>query len=127
MSMEEFEQMDNEVMGLVNDHAAPEAVTRAEQICEDTAIKPAKLTETEGVDDANIKYSINQKQYEELEAVVETERRRKTMAAVIVCALIAVALLTVLARPALLIWLVNIGIVCCSVVAGVALDRRWNR
>ena len=121
MSAQEMEAMDNEVMGMVNDHAAPEAVKRAEEISKDTAAKESKMGETDD------KYWITKKQFAEIAAEAEAEKRRKTMTAVVICALVAISLLAVMAKPDLLIWLVNVGVVCCSVIAGIALDRWWNR
>ena len=72
-------------------------------------------------------YWISEEMFAELEAEVEVQKRRKTLTAVVICALVAISLLAVMAKPDLLIWLVNVGVVCCSVVAGIALDRWWNR
>ena len=144
MSAQEFDQMDEELMDMVNDHAAPEAVATAEEIVEREAVP--KAVEPKQMPDENVAtkrnyapdrneevkrsrsmYQISEKEYRELEEKVEAATRRRTIAAVVVCALTAVALLMVLFQPSLLIWLVNAGVVSCSVVTGIAMDRWWRR
>ena len=126
MSAQEFDQMDEELMGMVNDHAAPAAVADAEEIVERmTEEKTADYTDIVQEDEAG--YHISKKQFDELEAKMEKTLRYKTVAAVVVCAIMAVVLLLVLAKPSLLIWLVNIGVAICCVIAGIAIDRRCRR
>ena len=125
MSAQEFDQMDEELMGMVNDHAAPAAVADAEEIVERmTEEKTAVYTDIVQEDEAG--YHISKKQFDELEAKMEKTLRYKTVAAVVVCAIMAVVLLLVLAKPSLLIWLVNIGVAICCVITGIAIDR-WCR
>lgn len=125
MSAQEFDQMDEELMGMVNDHAAPAAVADAEEIVERmTEEKPADDTAALQEDEAG--YHISKKQFDELEAKMEKTLRHKTIAAVIICVVMMVVLLMVMAKPSLLIWLVNIGVVICSVITGIAVDR-WCR
>ena len=125
MSAQEFDQMDEELMGMVNDHAAPAAVADAEEIVERmTEEKPAD--DTAALQDDEAGYHISKKQFDWLEAKMEKTLRHKTVAAVVVCAIMAVVLLLVLAKPSLLIWLVNIGVAICCVITGIAIDR-WCR
>lgn len=125
MSAQEFDQMDEELMDMVNDHAAPAAVADAEEIVERmTEEKPVDDTAALQEDEAG--YHISKKQFDELEAKVEKTLRHKTIAAVIICVVMMVVLLMVLAKPSLLIWLVNIGVAICCVITGIAIDR-WCR
>ena len=143
MSAQEFDQMDEELMDMVNDHAAPEAVATADEIVErEAAPKAVEHTKIPGEwrthenycePDQNValkkkggRYTITEEKFKELEEKLEKVTRRRTIAAVVVCALTAVALLMVLFQPSLRIWLVNAGMVCCSVVTGIAMDR-WCR
>lgn len=125
MSAQEFEKQDDELMGMVNGHAAPEAIADAEEIME-RATAPAPVTDQTDLQETEDSYHISKKRFAEMEAEVKKSLRMKTIAAVIVCALMAVSLLMVLAKPALLIWLVNIGIATCAVITGIAVDR-WCR
>ena len=144
MSIQEMEKMDEELMGLVNSHAAPDAVAAAEEIVErETAPKAVEHKELPGewcvhenycgpdqavaVKKEGGRYTISEEKFKELEKEMEVVTRRRTLAAVVLCAVVFLVLLMVLAKPDLLIWLVNIGVVCCSVVAGIALDRWWRR
>lgn len=143
MSIKEMEAMDEQVMSVVNGHAAPEAVANADEIAEREAArqmseempngpgpaeqvtapqaKPNAAPEKERTDKAV--YQLREKEFAKLVAEVEAEKRRKTLTVVILCAALAAALLAVLIEPSLLIWLVNIGVASCAVVAGIAIDR----
>ena len=128
MSTNEMEAMDNEVMGVVNGHAAPEAAAAAEDIAERVT---APKEETDACQDQSdpikfdgYSYRMKKETFDKLQEDVNTHIRRKTLTTVILCALLAAALLVVLAVPKLLIWLVNIGVASCAVIAGIAIDRR---
>lgn len=110
MSQQELEQTDQEVMEMVNSKATPEAKRRADQI-EDAINGP---TPEEG---AGCEVDRLHKEY-------CRKRKIRTAMCVMACVLIAVALLIVLFAPALLVWVVNIGILCCGIVAGIAIDRQ---
>ena len=125
MSVKEMEQMDEELMSVVNNHAAPAAVADAEEIVEQmTEKKPADTCDC--LQETSDGYHITKKQFDELESKVEKTLRHKTIAAVIICVVMMVVLLMVLAKPSLLIWLVNIGVAICCVITGIAIDR-WCR
>ena len=69
---------------------------------------------------------ITKEKFQELAEEVEAKQKRNTAIVVAICALVALSMLAVLAKPDLLVWLVNLGVVSCAVVAGIALDRRWR-
>ena len=122
MSSKEMEAMDNEVMSVVNGHAAPEAVAAAEEIVErETAPRQ------DAPEEYQTYYKIDKKAMDEINADVETICRRKTLTIVVLCVLLAAALMVVMLKPSLLIWLVNIGVLSCAVTAGIVLDRWWHR
>ena len=131
MSAQEFDQLDEELMGLVNGHATPAAVEAAEEIVEqvttsEQSLKAEQKEPTKFLGETEEGYHISKKQFDELEAKMEKTLRHKTIAAVVVCVMMAMVLLMVMAKPSLLIWLVNIGVVICSVITGIAVDR-WCR
>lgn len=131
MSTQEFDQMDEELMGMVNDHAAPAAVADAEEIVErvtapKTESAAEKLEPNDYLQDTGDGYRISKDQFNKLEREVEAKARNKTLLAVILSLVIAAALILVLAVPALRFWLVALGVISCAVVAGIAIDR-WCR
>lgn len=128
MSAKEMEQMDEEVMAVVNSHATPESMTNADAIVkQETAQQPVENPLPDLLEETQSDYRISKQKFAELEARAEVAARRKTLTVLVLCALLAVALLVVLAKPSLLIWLVNIGVATCAVIAGIAIDRRWGR
>ena len=114
MSQQELEQTDQEVMEMVNKSATAGAKRRAEEIAD--AIKEPSPEE------------LADKEAERLHKEYCHKRKIRAVLCVAACILIAVALLIVLFAPALLVWVVNIGILCCGVVAGMTVDRlqRWR-
>lgn len=109
MSQQELEQTDQEVMDMVNRSAAPGAKRRADQI--EDAINGPTPEEGAGceVDRLHKKYC--------------RKRKIRTAMCVMACVLIAAVLLAVLLAPEILVWVVNIGVLCCGIVAGIAIDR----
>lgn len=118
MSMEEFNQMDNQVMDVVNDHAAPEAVLVAESIAaEHTTLRDPEQEINREMARARVR---------------EGQRRRKKeniLAAIYLlsCIIVAGALLLVLVKPQWLVWVVNIGLAVCCTIAGIVVDRQIRR
>ena len=159
MSTQEMEQMDQEVMAVVNNHAKSAAEEAAEEILQEqremnagdsSAAVPSlndasstaqarspfprgeglgRRINTEGVMEAP-EAAARRKLHEEELAELEKKWRRKknwrTVLCVALCMLIAAALLATLVKPELLILLVSLGVISCSVVAGIAVDR-WIR
>ena len=118
MSAQEFEQADEQVIDMVNNHAAPQASANAEQIAKDPSVweDPESMIAREV---AKIR-------------VAEATRKRKrenrnALICILVCLIVAAALLVVLAVPSWLIWLVNVGIVSCCTTAGIIADRYAQR
>ena len=110
MSQQELEQTDREVMEMVNRTAAPDTMRRADQI--EAAMKgasPEELAESE---------------VGRLHKVYCRKQKIRTGLCVAACLLITVVLLIVLFAPTFLVWVVNAGILCCGIVAGIALDRQ---
>ena len=118
MSMEEFNQMDNQVMDVVNDHATPEAMKAAESIAAGQT-NPRDPEEEIAVAMARAR-------------VREAQRRRKrenilAVLYLLCCIIVAGALLLVLVKPQWLIWVVNIGLAVCCTIAGIVVDRQIRR
>ena len=118
MSMEEFNQMDNQVMDVVNDHAAPEAVQAAESI----AAEQANSRDPE--------QEVIQEMARARVRACQRRRKKENILAVIYllsCIIVAGALLLVLVKPQWLIWVVNIGLAVCCTIAGIVVDRQIRR
>lgn len=122
MSQQELEQGDQEVMGIVNDHAHPDATVVAEEIAEQM-LQPED-PERIHCDDtcqcgANPDWNQNQK----------TREGISTGVCVAACLLVAVLLVAAKLFPAIVSWVVNAGVLCCGIVAAVKIDRavrRWR-
>ena len=106
---------------MVNPHSAPEAAANAEQIAEQWSV-PQEPDDTE---------KMVAREVAKIRARTATEKRkrenRKALISILVCMIVAVALLVVLVKPSWLIWLVNIGIVSCCTTAGIVADRYIRR
>lgn len=128
MSTKEMERMDDEVMGVVNNHATPKAKADAEALA---AQETARQQQAQPEPDVTIFAPKKQLTPEQIaafrQACAETDARRKTLAVVILSVLLAAVLLVVMVKPSLLIWLVNIGVAGCCVAIGIALDRCFHR
>ena len=118
MSQQDLERGDQEVMGIVNDHAHPDTAAAAEEITEQL-LRPEEP-------EANSKSNCDNDE----DRLIQTwERKRKfretirTGICVAVCLLVAVLLVVANFIPNILIWIVNGGVLCCGVVAAVKLDR----
>lgn len=127
MSQKEFEQQDEQVMDMVNGHSAPEATAAAEQIVETV--------------NTTLEESEDQKHASNLETDMERHRkaewfRKKKLIAnlrlvlfVTACLCVAAALVAAWYVPALLIWVVNVGVLACGVAAAMEIQRfvrRWR-
>lgn len=133
MSQQEMDQMDRECEDVVNSAATPEAKAAAEAIaeewCEENAPKvdpdPCSGTaKTEPIAD----WYERKKREKEAIARQEKNRRRVCLALrVILCLLLGAFFVAVLVAPALVIWLVNAGVLCCGIVAAIAIDRYRRR
>lgn len=120
MSEQEFEQMDEQVINMVNAHSTLEDAANAERIT-----KPApKIIEKDP--EKTVQREIRNMWVRE----ATSRRKRETRMAVLglfLCLIVAAALLVVLVKPEWLVWLVNVGVAACCTIAGIILDRRIRR
>ena len=96
MSQQEFDQPDAQVIGMVENHAHPDAKKAAEKICSICADTQA------------------------------AELRREillTTIQILSCILVAALFVATLIDPAIIVFLVNAGVLVCGMVAAVKLDR----
>lgn len=118
MSQQELEQTDQEVMGMVNPHATPEAAAAADEIenrwKQDQ--RAQKKTEEEDAEAALEKFTQHRRKREKMQTVL----------CVAVCALILVLFMVCLYVPEFVVWFANMGISCCITVAVLRVDR-WRR
>ena len=136
MSQKEMDRMDREVMALVNDRDkcreedipcgnGPEEQEAHTVEGENMQVKPvdpdAPIPKVDG------KCVITEEQYKQLEAAAKKSCRQRTVTCVSVCAAIAGALLVTFVWPGLLPWLMSIGVVTCSVIAGIAVGKQLNQ
>ena len=126
MSQQEFDQMDEQVMGLVNEAATPEAAARAEEIAKNLGQTEdhARHRESDQKDYKSAIFTIQQEKFDALWEKAARWRRRRAVITVVLCVAIVAVLLTVMAEPELLIWLVNAGVVSCAITAGITVDRQ---
>ena len=118
VSVPNFEQEDQQVMDVVNPHSTPEAASNAEQISEQwNAPKEPDNTER-----------MISREAAKIRASNATEERKRqerlSVIGIILCVIVAAALLVVLAKPQMLVWLVNVGVATCCTIAGIIIDRR---
>ena len=117
MSMEEFDQMDSQVIKVVNDHATPAAKEAADSIAQKQATRDPEKEIALEMAKARL---------------IEGQRRRKrenvlAILYLLACVIVAGALLLVLAKPQYLIWMVNIGLATCCTIAGIVVDHQiWR-
>lgn len=127
--MSEFEKEDMEVMGVVNSHAAPEAAEQAEQIARDFDAlhnEPERLTEEYKQLVIHSTEDYRSKAEEDYQRMRKAQLRkvdRKMIAGVSLCILVAALFVIALAVPAFVVWLVNIGVLSCGIIAGIVTDR----
>ena len=116
MSQQELEQGDQEVMGIVNDHAHPDTAAAAEKITEQL-LRPEepepKCCDGTGKCGPNPDWLRKQKLRAGISAGV----------CVVICLLVAVLLVAASFFPNIVIWVVNAGVLCCGIVAAVKIDR----
>ena len=113
----DFEQEDQQVINMVNAHSTPQAAANAEEIVKG----PAGWEDPEQM----IAHEVAK-----IRAERATKKRKKqerlSVIGIILCVIVAAALLVVLANPQLLVWLVNVGVAACCTIAGIILDRRFR-
>lgn len=98
MSQQEFEQADDQVLSMVNDHAHPDAKKAAEKIC---CANPA----------------------ENARAAEQRRRILWTVLQVLCCVLVAALFVAALLDPSFVMVLVNAGVLVCGMVAAILVDR----
>lgn len=119
MSQQDLERGDQEVMGIVNDHAHPDTAATAEEIAEQLfqPEEPARTCDDACKCGADHTWIRKRKIREGISAGI----------CVAVCLLVAVLLVAANFLPDILIWVVNGGVLCCGIVAAVKLDRLISR
>ena len=119
MSQAEMEQKDQEVMDIVNEHAHPEAAAASDGIADAFADQETRAAEAK-----------HREKQEKVERLINHQKRKDAFSAiawVAVCLMAVVALLLALYVPGVLIWVVNVGILTCGIVAALKIDKyiRW--
>lgn len=128
MSQKEFEQQDEQVMDMVNGHSAPEATAAAEQI-----VETVKTPVMEGEGTENIRNPKKEREWHRAGGNLFRKNYRiailRLVLFVTACLCIAAALVAAWYVPALLIWVVNVGVLACGVAAAMEIQRfvRWWR
>lgn len=121
MSQIEFEKNDQEVIEMVNRSATPEAVLQAEQIADAiTEPVPDEISDTGKEEQASA-------MVEEMERMYLRKKKMRYLLTVTLCFVITAMLIILLYMPFLMVWVVNIGILGCGMVAAVAVDRYVRR
>ena len=121
MSQIEFEKNDQEVIEMVNRSATPEAVLQAEQIADAiTESVPDAIPDTDKDEQASI-------MVEKMERMYRRKKTTRYILTVSLCVVIAALLIILLYMPFLMVWVVNIGVLGCGMVAAVAIDRYIRR
>lgn len=121
MSQIEFEKNDQEVIEMVNRSATPEAVLQAEQIAD--AITDSVPDENSDTD----KEEQSSAMVEKMERMYLRKKKMRYLLTVTLCFVITAMLIILLYMPFLMVWVVNIGILGCGMVAAVAVDRYVRR
>ena len=121
MSQAEMEQMDRDVMNIVNEHANPKAAAAADEIAAAFAEQEARAEEAK-----------NREKQEKVKRLINHQKRKDAFSAiawVAVCLMAIAALLLAIYVPGALIWVVNVGILTCGIVAALKIDKyiRWWR
>lgn len=130
MSQQEFEQNDQEVLDLVNDHAHPEAEASAEEIKKDlgycSAVENEPTPEEKQLAEEHRRWK--EEAAREMKRVKSRKRREVfgVSVRVAICVAVACVLVAAMFAPELLIWIVNAGVLCCGIVAAIMIDR-WRR
>ena len=121
MSQIEFEKNDQEVIEMVNRSATPEAVLQAEQIADAiTEPVPDEISDTDKEEQASA-------MVEEMERMYLRKKKMRYLLTVALCFVITAVLIILLYMPFLMVWVVNIGVLGCGMVAAVAVDRYVRR
>lgn len=129
MSQQELEQGDQEVMGVVNGHSHPDAAAVAEKIGKRfSEPDPALCGDTEqGCECCGMSQEEFKQEYEYWKQTQRKKDMTKVTVCVVICAIVALLLVTAFYLPDLLIWVVNLGVLSCGMVAAVSLDRFFQR
>lgn len=122
MSQQELEQGDQEVMGIVNEHAHPDTTAAAENITEQL-LRPEEPERKCNDDTCKCGPNPDWIRKKKLRAGISTG------VCVAICLLVAVLLVAAKFFPDIVCWVVNVGVLCCGIVAAVKLDRfaQWWR
>lgn len=137
MSQQELEQADQEVINLVNKSTSPEATQSAEKIAEEHfAEEKPEGSFPEEAEEETVPGAIDAKWIPANRSIIDKiardakkRFRNRMINCVVLCVLIAAALVAAWAVPKLVIWVVNIGVLSCGITAGIAIDRfvrRWR-
>lgn len=136
MSQQELEQTDQEVMEMVNKAASPEATQIAEKIAEEHFAEAKNGEFFEDVEEKTVPDAMdaqwipaNRSLIDKIARDAKKRFRNRMIICVVLCILIAAALVAAWAVPKLVIWVVNIGVLSCGITAGIAIDRfvrRWR-
>ena len=131
MSQQEFEQNDQEVLDLVNDHAHPEAEAFAEEIKKDlgycSAVENEPTPEEKQLAEEHRRWQ--EEAAREMKRVKSRKRREVfgVSVRVAICVAVACVLVAAMFVPELQIWIVNAGVLFCGIVAAVMIDRWYRR
>lgn len=115
MSQQEFEQADREVIAVVENHAHPDAKEAAARILQGEQ----KLTMPDRNDS-----TANAKAAELRRGILLTTIQ------VLSCVLVAALFVAALIDPSIVMFLVNVGVLVCGMVAAVLIDRairKWRK
>ena len=112
MSQQELERGDQEVMGIVNEHAHPDAAAAAMKIERKQKEKSEKAMDAEW--------------QAECGQTVQNRRILWTIVQVLSCVLVAALFVAALLDPAFVVHLVNVGVLACGITAALIVDR-WLR
>ena len=125
MSQQELEHGDQEVMGVVNGHSHPDAEAAAEDIA--AAARQVKREEKRiTVPPAGTPGYAGECCGEGPGAKAK-RRLFWPVLQVVCCVLVAVLFVTALLEPGFVVYLVNVGVLACGIVAALIVDRRVRR
>lgn len=129
MSQQELEQGDQEVMGVVNGHSHPGAAAEAEKIEQRFSTQKTGKTPDDPQHEERCVCGPSpewKRDMEEAEKRCRVQIKRQVIACTVICVLVAAALVAAYYIPDILVWIVNLGVLSCGIVAAVKLDR-WRR
>lgn len=124
MSQQEFDQADQQVIGIVESHAHPDAKKAAAKICKGERQEGAGPREiaTSPVAPRNDSMECNGASGDARAAEL---RRRILLTAIQVlgCVLVAALFVAALIDPSIVVFLANVGVLVCGMVAAILVDR----